>query len=153
MEPRRQRRSAMGVRCQVCDRQLEAIADQPDPRAGVHWLADLMQVRELDDRRPGALVLEPWVCGECLAYALQVCPGLNGSRRRRPHVLAVLSANAVATMTRPGGNLAGSRLVPPEGVVGYVKIEPLEYKRIKAGLFLEYGPAEIEQLLVEEVFA
>jgi hypothetical protein len=71
------------------------------------------------------LIFEPWVCEDCLAYALQVCPGLlkiAAGRYRHPlRLLRVRKAQPVAVSGRIGGTgpVAGQRAVT------YVKALPL----------------------------
>lgn len=77
MHPGRQRRSAMTLRCQVCDTQLET---------GQGWLViapnATLQTVTVEGREGKALVVhEPWLCPLCVRYSIQVCPGLVGRRR------------------------------------------------------------------------
>lgn len=154
MEPSRQREVVMDVRCQVCRLKLPPI-DDAETGGEIHWLIDLLH--EPDTMRGHRLSLEPWVCDDCLVYALQVCPGLvmPGARQNlrqmaEPRdalrrVLAVRSANCVATTIKPMGNIKGQ---PP--CVSYLKIEPLRYVRVAAYHLLEYGPAAIRDMLDAE---
>lgn len=155
MEPSRQRRAVMDFRCQVCDDPLVRLTDVPRTDGAFLWLADMLQT---PDTMPGhGLALEPWVCDDCLGYALAVCPGLvrypQPERARAPipveerlvRLLAVWTGNAVATVIKPHGNLEGE---PP--CVGYLKIEPLRYRRLLATHFLELGPAELRRQLMAE---
>jgi hypothetical protein len=143
MEPSRQREVAITVRCQVCHVQLPWISDELDDEGEVHWLADLLH--EPATMRGHRLALEPWVCDDCLYYALQICPGLVAGKKPLRHVLAVWTANVIGAVVAPGGNLKGR---PP--CVGYVKIEPLRFVRIAVGHVLEYGPATLRAMLHEE---
>jgi len=135
----------MAVRCQVCTLELPPM--HHEDAGAVHWLIDLLH--EPNTMRGHRLCLEPWVCDDCLVYALQVCPGMLRARKKKSNalrsVLAVTTANIVAVTIKPGGNLTGR---PP--CVGYLKIEPLCYVRIAAEHLLSYGPAEIRFLLGED---
>lgn len=77
MHPPRQRRSAVLLRCQVCDAQLEA---------GKAWLVMAphagLETITVEGRQGKALVVhEPWLCAPCVSYAIRVCPGLVGRTR------------------------------------------------------------------------
>lgn len=142
MDPARQREVVADVRCQVCHFKLPAIdVDRVDDQP-FNWLVDL--THEPRTMRGHRLVLEPWVCDECLPYALQVCPGLLGRGRLR-YVLAVFTAQMVAVTIKPHGNLEGK---PACG--GYHKIEPLSFHRLEAQLVLERGVEKLRELLMND---
>lgn len=97
MHPGRQRRSAIAVRCQVCDAQLEPGVDA---WVVVSQASTLRQVT-IDGRDGTAtVVIEPWVCPLCLRFALAVCPGLLRRQREddlvvhRPHTFLPIMATA-----------------------------------------------------------
>lgn len=151
MEPSRQREVCMAVKCQVCRGVLDPMTEELVPTSSIHWLVDML--REPKTMRGHKLALEPWVCDDCLVYALQVCPGLIGSktpfrsmmvdkRVAIKNVLAVWTANVIAVTVHPGGNLKGKA-----PCLGYHKIEPLLYTRLSAVHLLSYGPAEIRDML------
>lgn len=131
MEPSRQRECVISVRCQVCHVELEEMSDKVVAGRPFQWLADLMHTPKT---MPGhRLVLEPWVCDDCLIYALQVCPGLLGAKGKLRNVLAVFSSSAIGVTIIPHGNLEGAG-----PCLGYHKIEPLKYHRIAASHLLHY---------------
>lgn len=108
MDVERQRLCVMKCRCQVCG-----------GSARERLLADGQGLGQstVYDGAPRRMLLEPWVCASCLAYALRVCPGLIRLRHgARLHVLQVERALPVAVLTRLGGNLAGRE------AIGYIKI-------------------------------
>jgi hypothetical protein len=142
MDPSRQREVAFGVRCQVCHIELGPMTEQLEPGRQFQWLVDMRH--EPRTMRGRQLVLEPWVCDDCLVYALQVCPGLVGAKRQRPNLLAVFAANLVGVTIVPHGNLEGH---PPCG--GYHKIEPLAFHRVRATTLLSYGD-ELRPLLTDD---
>lgn len=151
MEPSRQREVVATMRCQVCHTPLPGITNVLVPGGRPLWLADLL--REPPTFRGHHVSLEPWVCDDCMVYALQVCPGLIGAMwaapelKRSPlgHVLMVWTANLICTTARLGGNLEGK---PP--AVSYLKIEPLRYARIPVETFLLMGPLELRRRAVLE---
>lgn len=153
MEPSRQREAVGAVRCQVCRGDLSEMSDTLDEGREPLWLIDLMH--EPKTMRGHRLVLEPWVCDDCLVYALQVCPGMllaspppghqDTSGWRIRNVLAVWTSNAIGVMTIPRGNLEGAA-----PCFGYFKIEPLLYRRLSSFHLLEHGPAEIRSMLVAD---
>lgn len=153
MEPSRQRECLMLFRCQVCHAKLAPIEDLVYPESEPLWLIDMLH--EPDTMKGHNLALEPWVCDECLVYALQVCPGMVKGiapvvelevivdrRLLLRNVLAVWSANAIGTMIEPHGNIEGQ-----PRCIGYAKIEPLRFTRMSAATFLHYGPATVRDLL------
>ena len=154
MEPSRQRRAVSEVRCQVCFAELAPISESLGASSTVHWLTD--RLHEPRTMRGHQLVLEPWVCDECLEYVLQVCPGMirRAGRAEPPadpdllryRVLAVFSANLIAVTGRIGGSgdLAGAVAVT------YCKIEPLTYRRLSASTVLEHGAAAVRRMLETE---
>lgn len=147
MEPARQREACAAVRCQVCRLQLSDISSTLEEGRELHWLVDMLHEPATF---PGhKLAMEPWVCDDCIVYALQVCPGLisplPGQTKLR-NVLAVWTANLISPMIAPAGNLKGK---PP--CIGYLKIEPLRYLRISRSTLLEYGPVAIREMLRDEV--
>lgn len=155
MDPSRQREAVRAVLCQVCHVQLGPMSDVLEPGREPLWLIDMLH--EPDTLRGHKVALEPWVCDDCLVYALQVCPGMlaRSSKVEREtivdptlllkNVLAVWTANVFGTSVIPGGNLKGR---PP--CIGYLKIEPLVFTRTRATYLLEYGPAAIRQMLLED---
>lgn len=143
MEPSRQRAVVRYVLCQVCAVELGPMWDTNQGQP-LHWLIDMMHE---PSTLPGhMLVLEPWVCDDCMVYALQVCPGLLGRPGKKPprNVLAVRTSGVLAATIKPQGKLAETRTKP---CIGYLKIEPLEFRRIRIGHFLSYGPADIREML------
>lgn len=68
MDEYRQRRCWFHSVCQVCERSI---------KPGSRWLAGGVGDRPLED----LTFREPYVCGSCLRYAVQVCPGLVRGRR------------------------------------------------------------------------
>jgi hypothetical protein len=148
MEPSRQREVVMGVCCQVCHTDAGPMENKLTSESRCHWLVELAHKPPTYDR---PLILEPWVCGSCLTYALRVCPGLLHVRPdgKRIRLLAVFASQPVAAVVRPKGNLAAD-VVAQRGVVGYIKIEPLTFHRVAAETFLELGWEEVEQLLNDD---
>lgn len=157
MEPSRQRYAVASVSCQVCRLQLGPMtSDLEDGPRDPLWLVDMLAV---PDTLPGHRVaIEPWVCDDCLVYALQVCPGMlvRSTRLERrtvadpslllKNVLAVWTANVFAAHAIPGGNLRGR-----QACVGYLKIEPLRFLRMRASTVIEYTPSAIREMIADEV--
>lgn len=152
MEPSRQREVVATMRCQVCHKPLPGITNVLSPLSQPLWLADML--REPLTFRGHKLSLEPWVCDDCMVYALQVCPALvgllpapvgPGKRPPLPHVLMVWTANLICTQAVMGGNLKRSR-----PAVSYLKIEPLRYARVEVPTFLRLGPLELRRRAILE---
>lgn len=77
MSEERQRDCWFNYRCQVC---------YADLRRKKRYLAGGVDDNALDD----FLFREPYVCGTCLGYALQVCPGLvTGAKKNELRVVHV----------------------------------------------------------------
>jgi hypothetical protein len=153
MDPARQRRVVVERLCQVCAVELGERHRPNPPWREPLWLVDLRR-RGGDDgegaqlgqdlggqtirigRRMAPLIFEPWVCEDCLAYALQVCPGLlkiAAGRYRHPlRLLRVRKAQPVAVSGRIGGTgpVAGQRAVT------YVKLAAIEFDIVLPGRFL-----------------
>lgn len=153
MEPQRQREVTALYRCQVCRKQLPPIGETP--RRTFLWLPAML--REPDTYRGHRVCLEPWVCDDCLVYALRVCPGMVASpvpvdiradlaahvTRYPIDVLAVWTANLIAVIGRVKGE-SGLRV---QGAVTYCKIEPLRYRRLRGDHLFDPGVAEVRRQL------
>jgi hypothetical protein len=129
-ETSRQRRAALLGLCQVCGHPI------PEPsKRRPRWLADLRkngQTIRLDGRML-PLIIDTWTCAPCMAYALQVCPGLIRHRAEAPlHLLAVRAYRLVATLERPD-SIPASEL--PGGAIGLVKIAPTDFDVLAADDF------------------
>lgn len=153
MEPSRQRRAAIDRRCQVCDIELGDRYRPNPPWRQPLWLADI-RVHGTDDqgavsndiggqtirmgRRVVPLIFEPWCCESCLAYAIQVCPGLikraaGGNARRPPlRLLRVRDARPVAVT----GRVLGDGPVAGQLAVTYVKLAVLDADVVLPDRFL-----------------
>lgn len=151
MEPSRQREVALLVRCQVCRAQLLPGRRYEPAENHPVWLADLRSPSAAGDvafggsairigRRLRPLIFEPWICELCLAYALQVCPGMlsrsyepTSDPKRDLRLLRVRKAHPVATYAN--GDLVGT-------VVSYVKLAAIRYDVVTPTEFL--GSARTE---------
>lgn len=143
MEPSRQRAVLASTCCQVCRAWLGDMTSELEDGRPPLWLVDMLH--EPATFRGHRLAIEPWVCDECLVYALQVCPGLVGAGKAK-NVLAVWTANLVSPIIQPPAPLNRQ---PP--CVGYLKVEPLRFLRIGADTILAYGPAEIREMIRDEI--
>jgi hypothetical protein len=82
------------------------------------------------------LVFEPWVCEDCLVYALEVCPGIlkaAAGRTRAPlRLLHVRSAQFVAVVAE----IKGDGPVAGQHAVSYVKAAVTDYAEVPPATFL-----------------
>jgi hypothetical protein len=117
MDPGRQRLCVLRGLCQVCSK----------PIVGTPWMALFLEDADLDGETI-SVVREPAACTECMAVALQLCPGL---RRKRPRVVEPGQTTTLITLTIPPvggfGPLVegGPELEAPrieDAVVGYLKL-------------------------------
>jgi hypothetical protein len=130
-ETSRQRRAALLGLCQVCAHPI------PEPtKRRPRWLADLRkngQTIKLDGRIL-PLIIDTWTCTQCMAYALQACPGLIRRRAETPplRLLAVRAYRLIATLERPD-SIPDHEL--PGGAIGLVKIAPTDFNALEVGDF------------------
>lgn len=89
MSEERQRRCFLKFRCQVCERSVAR---------GARWLAGGVADMPLAT----FAFREPYVCGSCLRYAVQVCPGLvTGARSGGLRIVRVRSVELLAECVAP----------------------------------------------------
>jgi hypothetical protein len=158
MTPERQRRAMLDRRCQVCDVELGERRRPNPPWRWPLWLADI-RIFGTDERgdvgndiggqtivvrrRRVPLVLEPWSCEDCLAYAIQVCPGLisrrtGGTRRRPPlRLLRVRHAEPVIVTSR----ISGDGPVAGQTAATYAKMAVVDADVVLPERFLEQHAA------------
>jgi hypothetical protein len=153
MEPARQRRAVIDRRCQVCDRELGERHRPNPPWRQPLWLADIRVFGTDDEGSVGAdiggqtiivgrrrcpLVLEPWVCEPCLAYALQVCPGLikrqTGGTRMRPALRMLRVRRAQVVVVR--GRIGGDGPVAGRLAATYAKLAVVDFDIVRPEQFL-----------------
>lgn len=153
MEPARQRRAVLDRRCQVCDLELGERHRPNPPWRQPLWLTDI-RVKGNDDegsvgndlagqtirvgRRIVPLIFEPWCCEDCLAYAIQVCPGLisrrAGGTHRRPPLRLLRVRKAEPVVVR--GRIEGDGPVAGQIAATYVKLAVVDADVVLPDAFL-----------------